>query len=273
MLTGVPLSVTGSRIALFTRSNENNLGASLVKLASGRRINSPSDGINEYFFSEKLSLESRSYEPVLRDIAEGRAFLDVATSVGEGVFNAVRDMRELVRMYYKPGVSDDDKAAYSADFAALKNTVLSIVSTSTFDGVLLMSDNGGIPFKTITLDAKTSPQTFEIAYDSGDIADVSLLELGTTDELTEFAAIEAELAKAGSYLAKTSAATYGLNAQYNITATKMNISKSGARQMVESDTGEELVRSMNFSIRSQFAMAMMAQANMYSASVVKLLDW
>lgn len=272
-MTGVPLTVTGARIALFSKSNENNLGSALVRLASGNRVNRPSDGIPDYFLSEKLSRESRSYEPVLRDIGEGLALLDVASTAGDGVFNALTDMRELVRMYYMDEATDGDKEAYRAEFNALKSTVQSTISTTTYNGMHLISDNGGTPFKSVSLDGDAAPETMTIEFDSGDIADVTLLALGDTDEATEMAAVETELGKAGFYLAKTSAATYGLNAQYSITTIKRNVSGEASRQSVEADTGEEMVNAMNYSIRNQSAMAMMAQANMYVGSISKLLGW
>ena len=273
MLTGVPISVTGMRIALFVKSNENSLGNSLVRLASGRRVNRPSDGIPEYFLSEKLRRESQSYEPVLRDIGEGLALLDVATSAGEGVFNGLTDMRELVKMYYKEDATAGDKEACRVQFETLKTTVSSIISMSTYNGDRIISTNGGNPFKTVTLDATASPETISIEFDAGDIASPGTLALGATDEATELAAVEAELGKAGSYLAKTSAYTYGLNAQYNITTTKKSVSNSASQQGVATDTGGEMLQAVNFSIRNQSAMAMMAQANLYTASVAKLLGW
>ena len=273
MLTGVPLAVTSSRIALFTKSNENSLGASLVRLASGNRVNRPSDGIPDYFISERLSRESQSYAPVLRDIGEGLAMLQVASSAGESVFNALTDMRELVKMYYNENTTDSDRDAYRAEFKALRSTVSDIIANSRYDGMQLISDNGGNPFKSVVLEATASPETIDIAYDSDDIADVVLLELGVTDEATELAAVEAEQGRAGSYLAKTSASTYGLNAQYNLATLKMNTSNEGARQSIEADTGEEMVKAMNYSIRNQSSMAMMAQTNVYVASITKLIGW
>ena len=189
------------------------------------------------------------------------------------MFNALSDMRELVKLYYKDDVTDGDRESYRADFEALQHTVQSLIDTTTYDGKYLLSDNGGTPFKSVVLDAKVSPETLDIAYDSGDVADVSLLALGETDVATELAAVETELGKAGSYLAKTSAATYGLNAQYSIATLKKNVSSEVSRQSVEADTGEEMVNAMNYSIRNQSAMAMMAQANLYIASVSKLLGW
>ncbi|MBN1576055.1 MAG: hypothetical protein JW913_05860 [Chitinispirillaceae bacterium] len=273
MTTGAVLSVTSTRIALFSKRNENRFGESLIRLASGRRVNKPSDNIPDYFFSDKMMRESRSYTTVLRNIGEGMAFTDVAVSVGEQVFNGITGLREIVRHYYSEETTDDEKAALGADFSARQSTVIDIIASSNYDGAQIVSDNGGVPFKSIALDDGTGTQKMEISFDSGDIAYVSELSLGVTDEARETAAVEAELEKAGLYLAKGSAYMRGLNAHYNLATIKMLTTRASAERSVESDTGEEMIRAMNYSIRNQSSMAMLAQANMYQASVVKLLGW
>ena len=273
MMTGAVLSVTSSRIALFANKSENGFEKSLVRLASGRRINQPSDGIPDYFFGEKMMRESRSYSEVLRNIGEGMAFLDVAVSTGEQIFNAITDIKEIVRRFYKAETDDDEKEALKADFNALKSTVTSIIASSNYDGLQIVSDNGGVPFKSISLENETTSERMDITFDAGDIADVSPSTLGVTDEATEKSAIEAELEKAGSYLAKGSAFMRGLNAHYNLTVSKMATARTSAERSVESDAGEEMLNAMNHRIRTQSSMAMLAQANMYRASVVKLLGW
>lgn len=273
MTTGAVLSVTGSRIALFAKKSEGGFGESLVRLASGRRINQPSDGIPDYFFNEKMMRSSRSYSEVLRNIGEAMAFMDVAVSVGERVFNAIADMKEIVRQFYKAETTANDKEALKADFNALKNTVTSIIGSSSFDGMRLVGDNGGVPFKSIALETETGAQRIDIIFDAGDIADVSSTTLGTTDEATERSAIEAELEKAGSYLAKSSAFMRGLNAHYNLAASKMNTARTSAERSIASDAAEEMLSAMSHRIRTQASIAMLAQANIYQASVVKLLGW
>lgn len=269
MLTGTSLSVTGANIALFTKTNENNLAESLIRLASGKRVNCPSDNIPDYFNSQRLQQNSRASERVLRGIGEGIAFMDVASLVGENVFTSISDMRELVKSYYADDVTDDEKSAFAADFAALKNTVTTVIAASTYDGARLVSDNGGTPFKKIALDTEQA-LTFDISYTSAEVADVSSLTIGTSGRDTELSALEAELGKSGSYLAKTSAYTRGLNAQYAVTNRKQEITSQAADRVTDADIGEEYVQSMNRSIRNQSSFAMLAQAHMFQSSITRL---
>ena len=273
MMTGIPLSVAEYRIAEFTKINSNELGRSLLNLASGKRINTPSDGIPEFFLSDKLKRESIAQNAILRNIEEGRAIVDIASLAGEQVFRGITDMKELIRRYYLDTATDDDKAELQAEFTSLKNTVTMTISSTYYDGIQIVSDNGGTPFRSIALENKGSSQQFDIAYSGSDIADVTSLTIGVTDETTESAAVEAELGKAGSYTAKTSGYLYGLNAHYNLTRTRIAVSGAKADEVVESDTGAEMVNSMNRSIRNESAMAMLAQANMYQGTVLRLIGW
>lgn len=270
MVSGVSLSVTSGNIALFTRSNGNSLASSLVKLASGKRINNPSDGIPDYFYSERLKSNSRSAENVLQSIGEAQAFTDVAANVGESVFNAITDMRELVKQYYQPDTTADDKAAYAAEFDSLKNTVTQIIQSSTYNGMRVVSDNGGTPFKSVTLDEKRPDQVFDITYDSGDIADMSALTIGVAGAAAELDLVDAQRGASGSYLARTSAYERGLNAHYSILTNKIKTENGNAERITEVATGDEYVKAMNESIRNQSSYAMLAQANMYRMSITRL---
>jgi len=271
MMTGVPLAVTSANIALFSKSNENSLADSLVRLASGKRVNRPSDGISDFFFSEKLKRNSRDSEYILRNIEDTQAFTSVAADAGESVYNVISDMRALVKQYYLPDTDENDRMAIAAEFNSLRDTVTGLKQSSRYDGMMVISDNGGSPFKQVVLDQYDPSVTLSVSYDdTEDIADVTALNLGVTDEATELAAVEQELGRAGSYLAKTSAYERGLNAHYSIVQNRILTESENADRAVEASTGEEYVAAMNKSIRSEAAYAMLAQANMYRTSIVRL---
>jgi flagellin-like hook-associated protein FlgL len=273
MMTGVPLSVSGYNIAQFTKRNTNYLGQTLVNLASGKRVNKPSDNIPDFFHSDRMKRESRSQQMILRRIGEGKALVDVATSVSEIIFTGITDMKDLVKRYYRSTTDTDERAALGAEFESLKNSITATIGSSYYNGQQIVSDNGGTPFMSIALEDEASAQKIDISYTASDIANVSSLTLGTTDEATEMAAVEAELGKAGSYMAKSSAYMRGLNAHYNLVNNKITIYNDSAEESVKSDTGEELLRAMNASIQNETATAMLAQANMFRGSVVRLLGW
>jgi len=270
MVTGVPLAAVSGNIALFTKTNGNSLASSLVKLASGKRINNPSDGIPDYFYSEQLKSNSRSAGNVLKSIVDAQAFTDVAANVGESVFNAITDMRELVKQYYKPNVTTDEQTALAAEFNSLKVTVTTIMQSSTYDGMTVVSDNGGTPFKSVALDEKRPAQVLTVSYGNEDIADLSALTIGVAGEAAELDLVDTERGKAGSYLAKTSAYERGLNAHYSLVANKIKTENGNAERITEVSTGDEYIKAMNQSIRNQSSLAMLAQSNMYRMSITRL---
>lgn len=272
MFTGITLSVTGSHIANFAKRNESDLASSLIKMATGKKINNPSDSLSDFFCSEDLQRSSNYSNALKQGINEGIAFTDVASSAGETIFTSISDMREMVTRYYRPETDDDEKVALRMEFDSLKKTVQTVKNVSRYDGQLLISTNGGVPFKKISIDARDLNKTVDIAFDAQDIADVGGLTLGTTDEATETAGVLAELGKAGSYLAKASAAFRGLNAHLNLTNNKVLTETETSRRMVEADMGSEYVQSMNRSIRNEASMSMLAQANMNRMAVIRIFN-
>ncbi len=270
MMTGNALAIAGLNIALFAKRSENGYNESVLQIASGKRINQPSDGISDYFFSDKMMQMSRSYSNIMRNISEGMAFLDVAVNAGEKVFNAVSDMKKIVKTYYNPSTKEADREALKAEFYSLKETVGLLIETSMFDGMQLISDNGGLPFKSISLENGKVAGSIDVEFDEGDIPDISKATLGESDMATEMTAIEEQLRRAGSYLAKAGAYMRGLNAHYNLIASQITTTRLVAQRSVESDPVQTLLDAMNYRIRTESSMAMFAQANMYRASVMKL---
>lgn len=271
MLSGFSITMASAHIALFNKKNENALGNSLVRLASGKRVNTPSDSLPDYFFGSKMARQSSSFEPIIQGIAEGKAVMDLADSVGESVFKNIASLRDLVEQYYHQDTTDSERGGIKAEFAAVAQTVATTLSSSRYDGQLLVRDTEGLSFKSIAIDPDDLTTRMDIQFDANDVADVSLLQVGATDETAEREAVQIELDKAGSYLAKVSAYIRGLSAHYNINEKKRLVTSEVADRTLNVDTGTEMVKAMNQSIRHQSSLAFMAQANMYRMSVLRLV--
>jgi len=182
-------------------------------------------------------------------------------------------MKAIVEQYHDESTGDDEKVSLAAEFDALKETVTTIIESTSYNGKQVISDNGSLPFMSIALESCIDAHRMDITFDSDDVANVSALNIKTDDVATITAAIEEQTGRAGSYLAKGSAYMRGLNAQYNLVTSRIETSQEAGERSVDSDTGEEIVRAMNLSIRNQASMSMLAQANMYRASIIRLMDW
>jgi flagellin len=269
MVTGNSMMVAYGRISTFNKVNENTLASSLMSLASGKRVREPKDNIPDYFHAQRLNNQARDYSRIAQDLSETSAMMDVASDAAESVFTGLERMRDLVDLYYDNNSSTDEKTAYKAEFNSLVKQVSHIVDNTNYGGRSLISDSSAKPLANVSLDPNNQQSKFTITFSSQQVADVAELTLGS-GESADASAIQAELEKAGSYLAKLSGYKRGLDAQYNIVNKKVDLSTANRNNLTDVDSGTEMVLATNKSIRHQTSLSMMAQANVMGSSILKL---
>ena len=272
MVVGIPLTVTYGRISSFFKSNERQVAASLVNLASGNRVRKPQDNIPDFFHAQRLNRDSHNYRQIAHGIAEASALIDVASQAGEIVYNSIHRMKDLVNLYYNGVSSDEEKVRIQREFDSLAEQVTTTVNNSTYNGKRLIQDTGPTPLQKVNLSPDDISLTFDISFTANHVPDVSGLTLGTADQIVELEAVQNELDKAGSYLATAHAYKQGLRAQGTIASRKIRSSSTTAGMITNGDTGTAMLQSMNASIRQQSSLAMMAQANLFRSSVLRLFQ-
>lgn len=269
MITGIPLTVTYGRIATFNKINENDLGNSLINLASGKKVRQPQDGVSDFFRAQRLSRDSNDYSRIKNDIGKASAMMDVVADTGEMVFNGIERMKQLVDLYYDNSTTEDQKKSIQSEFSSLVKQVSYTVNNTYYDGKQLVSDSRDNPLDSVSLDPRNIDNKMVISFGAEQVANVDGLTLGAGYN-EDIAAVNEELKKAGSYLASANAYSMGLSAQYAIAEKKVNISNTVKDSITGTDSGQEMIRATNHSIQHQSSFAMMAQANLIRSSLVKL---
>lgn len=274
MVSGSQLAITSGRLNAYYKTSENNLYDSLSRIASGKRIASPRDNAADYFHAQRLKRDSSDSEGIRTGVSEASAMLDVGVSVGEKVFTNLTKMRHMVDDYYDPNTSQEEKDIMKADFASLIKEVNASINNSIYDGKKMVQDTSVTgPLKTVNLDSNDLSQTFSISFTAQQVADPSALTLGTGTQGSEATAVDAELEKAGSYLATASAYSRGIKSQYNLLSQKILTSNAQKSNLVDADEALEVAKATESSIRHQSTVAMMAQANSVRASILKVLQF
>lgn len=274
MLTSTPMTVLTGRLNAFFKTVESQLSDSLTRVASGKRVESPFDNITDYFHAKNYKREYTDFDRVRTDVAETSAMLDVASHIGEQVFDGMNQMRILVEEYYKENVTAEDKAAIIAEFNATRDMVANAIENGYYDGKKLVAETSVTgSLKKVNLDPKDLSQIFSVDFSEAQVANVSGLTLGNGNFEAEAGRVQAEFDKAGSYLASVSAYSRGIKAQYNLVSTKITATKSAESNIVDIDAGREMALATKRSIQHQSTATMMAQANMVRASIVKVLNF
>jgi flagellin-like hook-associated protein FlgL len=271
MLTTAALDLTSLRLTEVFKANQFHLSDSLVRVASGKRVRDPSDSSVDYFYVHQMRADVRGQEQVMRELTVGGALVNSAIQVGGMVFEDLNRMGEIIKLYYDPNTTDDEKGAYKAEFEAIKNRVMDTIDNSYYGDYQLVKDYGATPLMKIILDPRDISQTFNVSYDSGDVADASGLALGVADQATEQAALQAQLDKAASYLAKSVVYGDSISSHQNMLATKNVRYLQNADEIENADEGAEIMSLIKKSLNQQMTASMMAQAHVFKAGIVAIV--
>ena len=270
MLTTAALDLTSLRLSAFYKTNQYAIYDSMTHVASGKRIQQPSDNAADYFHAQHLNADALGLQQVGRELAVGSALLDSAKAVGSSVFDDLTQMGELIKSYYDPSRTADQQAGDKAEFNAARARVTSDVNTAYYDNFKLVADNGSTPLMKIVLDPRDLTATFDISFDAGDVADATGLSIGTSDKATELSALQTQLGKAGSYLAKATVYSDSLAAQHDLTADKVVVYDQAVENTVSGDDGADLMKLTKQNLCQQMAVSMLAQANMFTHAIAAL---
>jgi flagellin len=270
MVTGASYSVSYNSIATFNKKNENSLASSLLKLASGKRFNQPSDNIPDYFVASRLEQNNSTNEKIKVNLAQVSTQAGVAEQAGTYIFDDLTTAYSLVEEFYDPSTPSNEKDAIKTQFSMLMTQITSTIDNTFWDGQQVIRDTGTSSFASVAIDASNPDEMLTLSFSGNQIADVSSLVLGNTDFNTESQAVQVELNKAASYLSRVSVFNRSLNAFYNITEAAIAANQHSLSGVSDINTGEEMMRAMDKSIRHQSSLAMMAQANMIQGSILQL---
>ena len=125
--------------------NNNQVGNSLEKLASGFRINRAGDDASGLAISEKMKAQIKGLETASANAQDGISLIQTA----EGALTEVHDMlNRMVELAGKSanGTMDDnvDRAALQKEVEALKSEINRIAQGTNFNGIKLLDGSMGV---------------------------------------------------------------------------------------------------------------------------------
>lgn len=272
MITGASLTVTYGHLTSFYKRNENNLGLSLLRLASGKRVEQPSDNIPDYFNAARLKQSDSIHEDVHSKLNEALSRTEIAETAGTYVFDDLTSARNLIDSYYDDSTTEDEKEAIKVEFSQILRQVRSVLDNTWLDGKLVIGVSGDTPFAHAPINPSDPDEILALYFTDKQIPDIDGLTLGTTTYETESQALQTELNKAASFISKVSVYQRSVNAFININERSRYAGQTIYSGITACDTGMEMINAMNLSIRNQSSLSMMAQANLSRATVLRLVS-
>jgi flagellin len=257
MLGGVN-AVTQQLSAIYAANNQQ-LAEVLQRIASGKKIGTPSDDFAGYARAQHLGIAVEQYQKVKQSLTEAKAVADVAATAGNSIYDDLTRMKELAQLWV--GALPDDKNVYAAEFNGLKAAIATTISNSTYEGKHVVASGTAI---SVAADPQGAGH-FTVDFGANDIPTASTLYISNGTP-----AVQTQLNTTTLYVVKADSFSEHASRQINTTDTIVQSKKAVISLITNIDEAEELSNQTELSIRQQATVAMIAQANSLQGIVARL---
>lgn len=249
-------------------ANNKKLAEVMGRIASGKKIQKPSDDFSGYVRANNLENEISKYGRIKEKLMSAKADTAKAVEVGTAVYEDLQNLKTIASDYYS-ATDDDEKSALEAEFKALQKSITQTISNNTD-----VYTTGSVA--SIDVDAGTQVQNFVVDfYSQGTLADaeaaaIQLPSASTASTSTNLDAIQAEIDKSVEFLVGAERMDKAVDRQVNFTDTVVESKKSVISSITDINDAEELSKQTDLSIRQQAVVSMMSQANISHQGILRL---
>ena len=278
---------TAASLASYNLSSTNvNLQRSLNRLSSGSRINSSYDDAGGTAVSMKLSASIRRTEATLANVNNSVAFLQTQDGVLKNADKVLNRMSELAMLATDVTKSTADLSLYNTELTQLKDQ-LELMLSEKFNGISLFQSGSNATFDTGTSAANLTVVTSHDGDQSFAITRADLNFISTTvgtdatsgmqinnnaNATAAVATIQTQIQNLATLRANNGAEQSRLSfAADMLSINKINLESANSR-IVDVDVAAESSQLARYNILQQAGTAMLAQANMSTQSILRLIS-
>ena len=141
------LSLHNNTAALATRRHiadaSDDYNSSILKLSSGKKINSAKDDAAGLQIANRLHVQSRGLDVAAKNVNDGVAIVQTAEGSMREISSILKDMRDHSLQAANGSNSIADRQAIQKNVQALKEELHSIASSANFAGIRLLDGSYG----------------------------------------------------------------------------------------------------------------------------------
>ena len=258
----------GSSLLQQVQEKQNTI---LEKLASGKEINSASDGAAAQQIIDRLTSEVEGNRQAVNNVYDGISLAQVAEGGLSNINDDVNRIRELTIQSGNGVLSDGDRQALQSEISQLQENISFTIEQTNFAGKPLLSDNGAL--------------SFQVGANGGNSVDVKTQDIGSqlsdvlSIDLTSGSSIDDALNATDEAIEILGGARGDLGATQNSLAstarnlTQSNVNTAEARSRIQDlDYAQASSQQAANDVQGQAALTVQAQANQQQGQVLALLS-
>jgi flagellin len=254
-------------IASIYNSNSQTYADTLSRIASGKKINKPSDDFVGYIRAATMKTSVSGFETVQQKLTDTKGIASMMAKAGADIYEDLSRMGELAQMHADEVAGDNDAdtlAAYANEFNALADAIDDLIDNTNYNGTNLLTAG---TIKTVDLDP-SGTSTFSMIIAAGEVPTKAAID--ALDITTGATVADAQIGFAASYLVKAEGFVTALERHIDMTGIVIQSKNEQISLIDDIDEAEEMTKSIDQSIRQQASIAMLSQANVSRQGIMQL---
>jgi flagellin len=262
--------------------NNTNLTRTLLRLSSGKRINSGADDAAGLQIADSLRANARALDQAVRNANDGISVAQIADGALQEISNILTRAVTLAEEAATATVDSTGRASINAEFTQIQAEIARIANQTNFNGVGIFTTSGlGGSLSVFVGDISTA-STIDVAIDTITTAGDTVTNLGgknlSTIDMTTAAGAASALTAVkdalGAVASERGRIGAGMNRLQSAVAVlqSQSINTQSAESVIrDANVAEEVANLTKYQILAQSGISALAQANLNSQQVLALV--
>ena len=262
--------------------NNVNLNRTLLRLSSGKRINSGADDAAGLQIADSLRANIRAIDQAVRNANDGIAVAQIADGALQEITNLLTRAFTLAEEAATETVDDAGRTALHNEFTSIQAEIARIAQQTNFNGVALFTADGlngdlSVFVGDVSVASAITVNVATIETDGNTVTDlggVDLSEVSLEDAegaISALSTLKSALSAVSSSRAEIGAGMNRLQSAVAVLQTTSQNTQAAESTIRDANMAEEVANLTKYQILAQAGIAALSQANANSQLVLALL--
>jgi flagellin len=255
----------GAMVALQALNQTNSdLGGVQNHVNTGLRIAGPKDNGAVWAIAQNMRMDVMALNAVTQSLNRALSVADTGVAAGTSISELLKEMKEKALAAKDPSIDANARAAYNADFTALRDQITKTLENAAFDGSNLL--NGSVA--NIQALANADGNSFITLVSRNLSLGGSIVTIATTSTIstaaqasTMITTIEASLNALNLAMSQLGTDAKKVTMHKNFIAKLSDELQNGIGNLVDADLAKESARLQSLQVKQQLGIQALSIAN------------
>jgi len=247
----------------------DNIANHQLRLATGKRINSPAEDPAGYMLARGLEARKRGLQVALDNVSNAQNILDVAEGAYSNIMDILQTLKEKATQAADGSLNSTQRSAIDGQATALINEIDDIVNNVTFNDSKLIDGNYSVAFQT----GETGSEQLSVSLSAADSASLGIdaIDLSTANGAsTAIGTISTAIDNLSGYMKTLGEYKVRLQSKQSNLSNAITNTESVRSTIEDADFAKEQMEVMKLQILQQTSLSSLTQANSAPQLVLSL---